>query len=75
MAFLLLIILCDRTKKIYWSVNASFGVYRYMKGHTGASFAVEIESLISLSTKKKINARNSTKSEIVVWDSSILNVL
>ena len=63
--FLPLIITWDGTKDLYWRVDASFAIHRDFKGHTGASFTMGNGSLLNLSTKQKVNARNSTESEII----------
>ena len=50
---------------IWWWVDASFVVHPDMKSHMGATMGMGHGSIYSLSTKQKINTRNSTKADLV----------
>ena len=66
--FLPLTIGWDGTGNSYWHVDASFAVHQDMKGHTGGSLSFGQGSVLSVSTKQKINTRSSTEAELVGVD-------
>jgi hypothetical protein len=55
----------DSMKVIKWWVDASFGVHKDFKSHTGATMSFGVGSPISVSSKQRINTRSSTEAELV----------
>ena len=55
----------DGTGVVEWWVDASFAVHPDMKGHTGRIMSLGSGSIYSTSTKQKLVARSSTKSEVI----------
>ena len=51
--------------KISWYVDASYGVHPDCRSHTGATMTLGSGSVISKSTKQKLNTRSSTEAELV----------
>ncbi len=51
-----------------WWVDASFGVHRDMRSHTGGTMTLGKGSVISTSTRQKLNTRSSTEAEVVGVD-------
>ena len=66
-----LIVGCDGTGNMIWSIDASFAVHTDMKSHTGYCMSLGIGSPISGSSSQKINTRSSTESELVGVDDTI----
>ena len=66
-----LIVGCDGTGNMVWSIDASFAVHTDMKSHTGYCMSLGIGSPISGSSTQKVNTRNSTESELVGVDDAI----
>ena len=48
-----------------WYVYASFAVQPYFDSHTGGTVTLINVSLMSISTKKKLNTNSSSESELV----------
>ena len=69
--FLPLTIGWDGTGNIYWFVDASFAVHPDMKSHTGATATFGKGSVLSISTKQKINTKSSTEAELVGVDDAL----
>ena len=46
----------DSKQNLYWYIDASFAIHPDMKSHTGAIFTLRKGSIISSSTKQKINS-------------------
>ena len=55
----------DNLDFITWLVDASHGVHRDMRGHTGAGLTLGEGAAITLCMKQKMNTRSSTETEIV----------
>jgi hypothetical protein len=53
---------------ITWYVDASFGVHKDMRSHTGAVMMLGKGSIQSISTKQKVNSRSSTDAELISMD-------
>ncbi len=53
---------------LMWYVDASFAVHPNMRGHTGEGLTMGRGFPITASTKKKLNTRSSTESELVGVD-------
>jgi hypothetical protein len=61
----------EKMNTLHWYVDASFAVHPDMKSHTGMVMTMGKGSLLSLSTKQKVNARSSTEAELVSLDDMI----
>ncbi len=70
-----LVLRSDGTRKIEWSVDASFGVHADMKSHSGMSMTMGRGAILSMSRKQKINTRSSTEAELVAVDDSLSQIL
>ena len=55
----------DDLSTIRWWVDASFGVHKDFKSHTGAAMSLGKGAVYSMSTKQKVNTRSSTEAELV----------
>ena len=66
-----LIVGCDGTGNMVWSIDASFAVHTDMKSHTGYCMSLGIGSPISGSSTQKVNTWSSTESELVGVDDAI----
>jgi hypothetical protein len=66
---------CDDTQTITWHLDAAFAVHKDAKSHTGATMTLGRGSIISVSTKQKINTRSSTEAELVSIDDVVSKVL
>jgi hypothetical protein len=66
---------CDDTQTITWHLDAAFAVHKDAKSHTGATMTLGSGSIISVSTKQKINTRSSTEAELVSIDDVVSKVL
>ena len=62
-----LIIGCDGTGNMVWSIDASFAVHTNMKSHTGYFMSLGIGSPIAGSSTQKVNTRSSTSTVVVSW--------
>ena len=65
----------DDSQTLTWYIDAAFGVHPDMKSHTGATFSLGKGSIISESTKQKVNSRSSTEAELVGVDDKISKIL
>jgi hypothetical protein len=63
-----LILGADYEGMLKWYVNALFAVHLNMRGHTGGGMTIGRGFPISVSTKQKLNTKNSTESELVSID-------
>ena len=63
-----LILGSDGKGNIYWSVDAAFAVHNDMRGHTGAYMTLGQGTVVSISTKQKLNTKSSTECELVGVD-------
>ena len=67
-----LILGSDGIGNIYWwSVDAAFTVHNDIQGHTGAHITLGQGTVVSISTKQKLNTRSSTELELVGVDESL----
>ncbi len=53
---------------LMWYINALFAVHPNMRGHTGVGLTLGRGFPIAASTKRKLNTRSSTESELVGVD-------
>ena len=58
-----------------WYCDASFAVHPDMRGHTGGTMTMGRGFPLDLSTKHKLNLRNSTESEIIAVNNLIPQIL
>ena len=65
---------CDGSGVIKWYVDASFAVQDDYKSHTGAEIFLGKGSIISTSTKQKVNTRSSTEAEVVAFDDVVSKI-
>ena len=65
---LLLILSVDKLIIPKWWVNGSHAVHEDLRGHTGACMSFGKGSVVTGSTKQKINTRSSTETEFVAAD-------
>ena len=70
-----LILGSDGKGNIYWSVDAAFAVHSDMRGHTGAQMSLGQGTVVSMSSKQKINTRSSTEAELVGVDQPLPMIL
>jgi hypothetical protein len=63
-----LIISANGSGILKWWVDASFSVHPYMRGHSGGGLSLGRGFPIVRSTKKKLNTRRFTKTEIMGAD-------
>ena len=70
-----LILGSDGKGNIYWSVDAAFAVHSDMRGHTGAHMTMGQGTVVSMSSKQKINTRSSTEAELVGVDQPLPLIL
>jgi len=60
---------------IKWWIDGSFAIHRDMRSHTGGTMTMGYGSIISNSTKQKLNTRSSTEAELVAVDDMMPQVL
>ena len=60
---------------LIWIIDASFAVHPDFKSHTGACQTLGHMSLLSLSSKQKINRKSSTEAELVGVDDAMTFVM
>ena len=53
---------------IKWWIDAAYAVHNNMRSHTGATMSMGKGSILSKSTKQKLNVRSSTEAELVGTD-------
>ena len=70
-----LIIKMDDSNTIKWYIDVAYAVHPDMRSHTGAIMTMGKGSIISISSKQKVNARSSTEAELIGIDDIISNVL
>ena len=58
----------DNNGIIEWSVDAAFAVHSDMKSHSGGTMTMGKGSVISRSSKQKLNTKSSTEAELVATD-------
>ena len=58
----------SNTNIVKWWVDGSYGIHPDCKSQTGGTQSLGKGSIISSSTKQKLNTRNSTETEIVAVD-------
>ena len=62
-------------KRMSWWMDASYGVHPDMKGHTGLTMSLGKGSVLSKSTKQKLNTTSSTEAELVGTFDGMLELL
>jgi hypothetical protein len=60
---------------IKWWIDGSFATHRDMRSHTGGTMSLGGGSILSNSTKQKLNTRSSTEAELVAVDDMMPQVL
>ena len=70
-----LVVGAEDSKRLTWNINASFAVYPYCKNHNGACLTLGHDSILSISTKQKINTKRSTEAELVKVDDAMTFVM
>ncbi len=65
----------DNTPIVNWWVDASHGLHRDCKSHTGASMLMGRGMVVTLLRKQMINGKSSTKSEIITVDDALPHIL
>jgi hypothetical protein len=65
----------DNSQTIKWFVNSSFAVHKDMRSRTGAIMTLGTGAIVLDSTKQRVNARSSTKSELIAADDMISKIL
>jgi hypothetical protein len=58
-----------------WWVDGSFAVHPDMRSHTGGMMSMGKGSIISMSTKQKLNTKSSTEAELVAVDDAMPRIL
>ena len=58
----------ENMANINWYLDASFAVHQDYKSHTGGTMNMGKGSILSKSTKQKLNTRSSTEAELVAVD-------
>ena len=61
----------NNTQTIKWYVDSFFAMHKVTRSHTGAIISLGNRVIIFDSTKLKVNARSSTKSEIIAANNTI----
>jgi hypothetical protein len=67
-ADLVLRLSADNLNIIKWWVDASYGVHRDMRSHTGGTMSMGTGAVYSTSKKQKLNTKSSTEAELVGVD-------
>ena len=73
--YLPLVIGADDSGALTWNIDASFAVHPDYKSHTGACLTLGHGSVLSISTKQKVNIKSSTEAELVGVDDAITFVM
>jgi hypothetical protein len=74
-ADLVLTLEADNLNVFKWWVDGSYGVHQDLKGHTGATMSLGKGSILSASTKQKLNTRSSTECELVGVDDAMCRII
>jgi len=70
-----LVVGADDSGTMIWNIDASYAVHPDCRSHTGASLTLGHGSLLSLSTKQKINTKSSTEAELVGVDDAMTFIM
>ena len=70
-----LVINADDSRTLTWNINASFAVRPNCKSNTGACLTLGHGSVLSISTKQKINTKSSTKAQLIGVDDDMTFVM
>ena len=62
---MLALTLRDNGKGPHWWIDAAFGVHPNMRAHTGGTMSMGTGSILSKSSKQKLNTLSSTEAELV----------
>ena len=65
----------DNSRSLTWNIDASFAVHPDYKSHTGACLTLGHRSVLSISTKQKIDTNSSTEAELVGVDDTMTFVM
>ena len=65
----------DSLSVFKWWVDGSFAVHPDMRSHTGGTMSMGKGSVVSMSTKQKLNTRSSTETEVVSVDDAMPKIL
>mmetsp|Transcript_59891 Transcript_59891/g.147173 ORF Transcript_59891/g.147173 Transcript_59891/m.147173 type:complete len:332 (-) Transcript_59891:884-1879(-) len=72
---LVLTLQADHLNVFKWWVDASFAVHGDYRGHTGATATLGKGSIMSMSSKQKINTKSSTECELVGVDEAMARII
>jgi hypothetical protein len=56
---------CDALKSLTWYIYGSYTVHDDMEGQRGSLLMIRRNAVLSRSNKQKVNARSSTKTELI----------
>ena len=70
-----LVIGADGSGNLVWNIDASFAVHPDYKSHTGTVLMMGHGSILSISSKQKINTKNLTEAELVGVDDAMTFVM
>ena len=70
-----LVIGADNSGTLTWNIYSSFAVYPDCKIHTGAYLTLGYGSVLSLSSKQKVNTKSTTEAELVGVDDKMTFVM
>ena len=65
----------NNSESLTWNINVLFAVHPDCKNHTGACLTLGHGSMLSISTKQKINTKSSTEAELVGVDDAMTFVM
>ena len=65
----------DNSRILTWNIDPSFAVNPDCKSHTGACLTLGHGSVLSISSKQKVNTKSSTKAEFVGVDEAMTFVM
>ena len=65
----------DNSGRLNWNVDASFAVHPDYKSHTRACLTLAHDSILSISTKQKINTTSLTEAELFDVDNTMTFVI
>ena len=70
-----LVVGADNSGRLTWNIDDSFAVHLDCKSHTEACLTLGHGSILSISTKQKINTKNLTEAELVGVDDTMTFVM
>jgi hypothetical protein len=67
-----LMISCRSLDTLTWYIDGSYAVHHDMKGQSGALLSIGESTVLSRSSKQKVNTRSSTETELIAVDDALL---